>query len=121
MGFLEHVGKFMDYGAWGVLALGFLVVLRWMMTTQRDAMEAMRQEMRANTAATLALQQMLLAHDLTVTGLNPATGADVEERTNRAYTKYLEIQKTMTDLRHVLVAQVNANPVAPPRRSLFSL
>ena len=54
---------------------------------------------RAMMTALIALQQQLLAHDLTVTGLNPSAGVDFKERDSRAYQKYVELQKQFDQIR----------------------
>jgi len=55
-----------------------------------------------NMKILVGLQQTLLAHDLTVTGLNPSTGADFEERDSRAYVKYKECATRYEDVQNHL-------------------
>lgn len=58
-----------------------------------------------NTAVLLGLQLQLLSHDLTVSGLNPSTGATIDERTNRAYLKYEEVRRQFDTARELILAR----------------
>ena len=86
----------------GVVGTAFMLMLRWMMTRFERELRDLRagQQETSTTIAALSvvivsLQKQLLAHDLTVHGINPSTGGDTNERANRAIKKY-------TELRHVL-------------------
>ena len=88
----------LQYGAFGVVCAAF----GWLLWTQQ---KDLREEIRANTkmcqailAACICFQQQLLAHDLTVSGINPATGKDHEERDSKAWSKYTEIQRQLGDM-----------------------
>lgn len=88
------------------------LVLRLDQTIQR-----LEEAIDCNSAILLGLQQQLLAHDLTVSGLNPSTGATVDERTNRAYFKYLEVQKQLEGAREMILARHRAGNATPPLRT----
>ena len=59
----------------------------------------------ANTVAILSLHDTLLRHDLTVSGLNPAAGAEVDERTNKALAKYEEAHKAIIEIKRMILAK----------------
>lgn len=88
---MENVGPMIQYGAFGVLAFGFLGVLRWMMGKFDIAIDKNTSAIWGLTMATLTLQQEFLIHDLTVTGINPSTGANQDERSRKAYEKYKDL------------------------------
>ena len=87
-------------GGFVVLSVCFAWVLKYVMTTIKDAIDALKDTINLQTKAINVLSisvtrqaKELLAHDLTVTGLNPSTGANIDERTNKAYLKYTQAQK----------------------------
>jgi uncharacterized protein YabE (DUF348 family) len=55
-------------------------------------------------AAVMGMQQQLLTHDLTVSGLNPNAGSNFEERDSLALRKYNEVMKTLEEQRQVIHA-----------------
>lgn len=63
-----------------------------------------------NTTVLLSLQAQLLAHDLTVSGLNPAAGATIDERSNRAYLKYIDVQRQIEEARQMILARHRPTP-----------
>lgn len=56
--------------------------------------------------ASANLQSQLLAHDLTMSGLNPSTEVDFQERDSKAYMKYQEVEKRLADLRLEIKEQI---------------
>lgn len=83
--------------------LGALIY--WMIGRFERMLVAIGYDLRVNSSILLGLQQQLLAHDLTVTGLNPSTGADLEERAQKAIVKYQEVHDTLDVLRLQLIDQ----------------
>lgn len=99
----------------GVVAVSFVFVLRWMMTrfekelediretqvdTAQEMIVATRKLQRAVIAQSLivtSMQKQLLSHDLTVTGINPSTGSELNERAEKAVQKYEELQHSLND------------------------
>ncbi len=90
------------YGS-GILPLLVLVFsLRWLQKNQTSntaSMAELASSVRQSSLVLASLERMLLTHDLTVRGLNPEAGADINERTNKAYLAYLRL---MEDLDRVL-------------------
>lgn len=89
---LEELRKFADFG---IVAVSFLMVLWWLLKSfQATVIEAIRDSSRTNLAMIKALetlQMQLLTHDLTVRGLNPSAGGDLNERDSRAFAIYNDI------------------------------
>ena len=97
----------------GIIAAAFLYILYWLLNNQsRAAAEYSRQAQLANLEvasairslvnAVTAMQQQLLTHDLTVFGLNPAAGANFEERDSLALKKYNDVMDAMEEQREIL-------------------
>jgi hypothetical protein len=98
-----------EWGIQGVVAVAFLFLLRWMMTRFEVALTKIteRQDHHATsldvlTCAILSLQQQLLVHDLTVSGLNPAAGATVDERVRKALKRFEEVQNMLKELQRLV-------------------
>lgn len=102
----------------GIMAAAFLYILYWLLNHQsRATAKAAKQSQLTNLEiassirslanAVTGMQQMLLTHDLTVSGLNPAAGADFEERDSLALKKYSDVMAAMEEQRQIL-RQLNA-------------
>jgi hypothetical protein len=114
MELLSQIGtdpsKWLDFGGFAVLGGAFILVLRWMMSqfakrldTIVSAQIQMARSMDVNTSIIMNLQQMLLAHDLTVHGINPAAGADLNESAERAHKKYSELLSSIEETRRAVM------------------
>ncbi|MEM7167644.1 MAG: hypothetical protein AAF581_19480 [Planctomycetota bacterium] len=86
-------------GGLGFIALCFLGLLRWMMGRFDAHMRNQTRAIDVLAAAQIGFQQQLLAHDLTVTGINPAAGANLNERAEGALAKYEELQRQLEQFR----------------------
>lgn len=82
----------------GLIAFLFSITLWWMVTRYEKLIISLREMMTIQNLMILGLQKELLAHDLTVSGINPATGDDPEERGLKAYNKYNELHHTFKDI-----------------------
>lgn len=85
--------------------VAFGVIIRWMLNRFDSTLDQIVQTQRIHTVTILNLQQQILIHDLTVSGLNPATGADFDERDSKAFTRYAAIQEGMEDLKKMIQEQ----------------
>lgn len=97
----------------GIIAAAFLYILYWLLNKQsRETAEHSRHAQLTNievatSIRTLAnavtgMQQQLLMHDLTVTGLNPEFGGNCEEIDSMAYRKYQEVMASIEEQREML-------------------
>ncbi len=97
----------------GVIAAAFLYTLYWLLNKQsRKAAEQSRRAQLTNievaySIRTLAnavtgMQQQLLMHDLTVSGLNPDAGNTFEERDSLAYKKYQDVMNSIEEQQEIL-------------------
>ena len=93
-----------EIGAIAVVMGSFGFMLRWVLQKFDKSINSLVRAVNVNTVAVLAMQKQLLAHDLTVTGLNPATGVDIDERTNKALAKYREISLDMEELKRLVLS-----------------
>ncbi len=71
------------------LIAGFLIW--WVASRQEKLLTNMSKQIGISNLLLVGLQKQLLMHDLTVTGLNPSTGEDFDERDSRAFVKYTEV------------------------------
>lgn len=99
----------------GIVAAAFLYILYWLLNSQSRALEEhaksaqlanleVARAIRNLVAAVMGMQQQLLTHDLTVSGLNPNAGSNFEERDSLALRKYNEVMKTLEEQRQVIHA-----------------
>ena len=97
----------------GIIAAAFLYILHWLLNKQsRETEENSKNarltnmevacSIRSLVSAVLGMQQTLLAHDLTVSGLNPSTGATFEERDSMALKKYTDVMKMLEEQRETI-------------------
>lgn len=97
----------------GIIAAAFLYILYWLLNKQsREGAEQSKQAQLTNIEvasairtlanAVTGMQQVLLTHDLTVTGLNPDAGATFEDRDSMAYKKYADVMTAIEEQRDVL-------------------
>ena len=104
----------------GVVAVAFVIVLRWMMTRFEVELKEIRKEQeksasrmsRAVAAQALviaSMQKQLLSHDLTVTGINPSTGTEINERAQAALNKYEELQHVLVECQQALSELVKSD------------
>lgn len=103
----------LELGGFGVLAIAFLLVLRWMMTRFDYTIKSNTCAILTLSASMMATQHILLAHDLTVTGINPSTGADLDARAQRAYTKYCDLEHKIDETRRIVegaIKTLDGNP-----------
>ena len=82
----------------GLVAFLFSVTLWWMVTRYEKLIISLRDMMVIQNLMILGLQKELLAHDLTVSGINPTTGDDPDERGQKAFAKYNELHHTFKDI-----------------------
>lgn len=103
------ITEIIKLGPGAVVSACLLGILWWAgsrFTRSIDNLTARVEEaVDCNTAVLLGLQSQLLTHDLTVSGLNPSTGATVDERTNRAYLKYEEVRRQFDTARELILAR----------------
>ena len=110
----------------GLVLVLFLVVplLRWMMTRFEREIQDIRSSnerlvekivdslsrsnskmVRSITAQSMiitSMQKQLLSHDLTVTGINPSVGEELNERADKAVRKYEELQIILNECQSAL-------------------
>ena len=97
----------------GIIAAAFLYILYWLLNKQAlEVSESTKsiqltsievgRSIRSLTSVIMGMQQQLMAHDLTVSGLNPAAGATFEERDSLAFKKYTDVMKLLQDQRDIL-------------------
>lgn len=73
------------------------------LSARQDRMaERFDEAMDIHAAVLVSLQAQLLAHDLTVSGLNPTAGATFPERDSKALAKYTEVQR-LFEKAHILI------------------
>ena len=73
-------------------------LLWWLAVRQEKFLSALARQQRFGNLLLVGLQKELLAHDLTVTGINPSMGADADERSERAIQKYEEIYRVFSTI-----------------------
>lgn len=110
---MEQIVQIVAQGPGAVIAFAFLVLLWWLLVRFTRAFDQLEQAIDLNTSILLGLQAQLLTHDLTVSGLNPAAGATIDERTNRAYAKYSEVQRQIEEARALIVSRVQRSGGKP--------
>lgn len=93
----------------GVVAGMFAMLLWWMTNRQEQMMRQIVRQISTCNLLIVGMQKMLLAHDLTVTGINPAAGEDVEERASTALRKYEEVRSVMDTIQQSIQAAVDDN------------
>lgn len=102
---IESIAKLAEHG---IIAGAFLYILYWLLNKQsREAAEHSRgaqltnievaSSIRSLANAVTCLQQQLLMHDLTVSGLNPEAGETFEERDSMAYKKYRDMMTSIEE------------------------
>lgn len=110
IGQIEIVTKLVENG---IVAAAFLYILHWLLNKQsKETAERCRKDQISNLEiassirtlanAVTAMQQLLLTHDLTVSGLNPEAGANVEGNDSLAYRKYNDVMQAMEEQRELL-------------------
>ena len=102
---MEQLAKIVEQGPGAVVAFAFLGLLYWLLVRFTKAFDHLEGAIDLNTSILLGLQSQLLTHDLTVSGLNPAAGSTIDERTNRAYAKYTEVQRQIEEARELILAR----------------
>ena len=98
-----------ETSAVAVLGVAFILVLRWMISHLSTSLREVERAIHVNTLTLLSVQSQLLTHDLTVTGLNPSTGATSEIRDSKALAKYTELQKTIEIIHKAVEELVKRN------------
>jgi hypothetical protein len=97
----------------GIIAAAFLYILHWLLNKQsKEAAEHSKQSqltslevasaIRGLVNAVTAMQQQLLTHDLTMSGLNPDSGASFEDRDSLALKKYNDVMLALEEQREIL-------------------
>ena len=108
-----------ELGAWtkfiaeaGILPAMFAFVLRWMMTRfERDLQRLGEKQQKAAKASTaqalmiVELQKQVLAHDLSMTGIDPADEM-LPDTARMALKKYTEVVESLTQVEQALRALV---------------
>lgn len=100
---MEQILEVIKQGPGAVVALLLIGTLYFVLVRHTKSLDNIAESIENNTCVLIALQQQLLGHDLTVSGLNPSAGATVDERTNRAYAKYVEIQRQWEEARGMIM------------------
>ena len=123
-----------EIGAMGVILFLFVGLLRWIAGSVTKALDSLlgaldsipraleqnatviaesqsevQLELRTLMVAIVSLQKMLLAHDLTVRGLNPSAGGDLDERTNQAVRVYQDLQTALEEQLRILAKPRSAS------------
>lgn len=93
----------------GVVAGLFGMLLWWMTQRQEQMMRQMTRQISITNLLVVGLQKELLVHDLTVTGINPSTGEDVEQRAKNALQKYEEVRQIMETIQQTIQVQASIN------------
>ncbi len=88
-------------------------MVKWIMNSFLKRMRAMEKQQSITTMALVNLQQQLLAHDLTIVGLNPSAGADFEERDSKALMKYQDIQRGFNELKNTISQNLSLHMSSP--------
>ena len=107
---IDHLTKLAENG---IIAGAFLYILYWLLNKQScEAREHSKQAQLTNLEvasairslvnASTGMQQLLLTHDLTVSGLNPSVGDNFEERDSLALKKYTDVMTAMEEQRELL-------------------
>jgi hypothetical protein len=99
----DAVSNLANADAVTVVQYAFLVLLGWVLVRQTQLLRDMHASIDLNTVWLIELHKVLLAHDLTVTGINPSAGGDDEERESRAYHKYRELQAGLELCQHQVI------------------
>jgi len=100
----------------GIIAAAFLYILYWLLNKQSQLVSEnskhtqltnieVAQSIRGLINIVMGMQQQLMVHDLTVTGLG-ADDADQESKSSLAYKKYSEVMSTLEEQR-ALIRQMN--------------
>ena len=71
----------------------FAGMLWWMTTRQERLLGMLSRRIDITNLLLVGLQKELLAHDLTVSGVNPSTGNEPDERAKNALDKYEQIHR----------------------------
>ena len=82
----------------GIVGSAFIFMLRWVLMRFDKSQQRIYVGLTTNTLCLIAMQKQFLTHDLTVSGLNPSAGADLDERARLAIRKYDEIQTTLNTI-----------------------
>lgn len=97
----------------GILAAAFLYILHWLLNRQSKEMAEhskiaqlsnleVASSIRGLVNAVTGMQQQLLTHDLTMSGLNPEAGATFEDRDSLALKKYQDVMTALEEQRETL-------------------
>lgn len=81
-----------------LLAGMFAAVLWWMTTRQEKLLTMLCRRIEVTNLLMIGLQKELLVHDLTVSGINPSTGANHDERTQNVLQKYEELLRVFSSM-----------------------
>jgi hypothetical protein len=101
----------------GIIAAAFLYILYWLLNKQSQLVSEnskrtqltnieVAQSIRGMINIVMGMQQQLMLHDLTVTGLAPTDEADSDLKDSLAYKKYSEVMSTLEEQR-ALIRQMN--------------
>ena len=81
-----------------ILAGMFAGMLWWMTTRQERLLGMLSRRIDITNLLLVGLQKELLAHDLTVSGVNPSAGAEPDERARNALDKYDQIHRVFDSI-----------------------
>lgn len=113
---MQEGGLFMQYGALGMLALAFLLVLKWMLTNQTREMRSITASLYTVALTQVDMHRTLMMHDAQVRGVNPSAGEDMNDAHEKAYEQYTRaiesIDKTAAAIKDAM-GQLNKVPVDP--------
>ena len=107
---LESLTKLAEHG---IIAAAFLYLLYWLLNKQSHQMEEqakyarltnleVARSIRSLVSAVLGMQQQLMEHDLSMSGLNPTNDASFEERDSLALKRYNDVMATLEEQRNLL-------------------
>ena len=96
-------------GTLGVIVFAAWVMLKHILNEQRKsaaehtlALKSITKSLSVQSAAIAAMHTSFIHHDLTVRGLNPTTGQDMNERAEIALAAYKENQKALAEIIRML-------------------
>ena len=95
-------------GAVVVMTGAFLVILQWMLRRFSRALEEIETAQHGLTLSILALQQMLLRHDYSMSGMEVKDPRGEEASEKSATKKYSEIQTTIDEIKAVILGRINS-------------
>ena len=85
---MDHAESILQFGELGVLGIGFLMIVRHMLTQADKTVNALERSIKSLTLVVLDMHGTLIRHDAQVRGVNPAVGDTDNERFDMAKNEY---------------------------------